>query len=328
MVDVRLSHYWVFMARFFFVSPRIARFEWFVLASLVVLAGCATPRINYREVTPPAAAVLQPITKSHPVVALVLGGGASRGFAHVGVIKVLEQAGIVPDLIVGTSAGSFVGALYAGNIDSVSLQAIAIEISQSDLRDTVFPDRGFVRGELLQDFINTRLDNRSIEQLNKRFAAVSTDLASGESIAFNRGNTGMAVRASSAIPGVFQPVQINGREYVDGGLVSPVPVRAARKMGADIVIAVDVSRKPAQHNALKSMTDILRQAVSIMTKSVSANEIGEADVIIHPAVNEISALDFERKMEALQLGEQAAREVLPQIRELIRQKTRMVTASP
>lgn len=315
------------MTRFFIFPRSFVHAAWPVLVSLLFLAGCATQQIHYRDVTPPQSVTLATPAPTHPVVALVLGGGASRGFAHVGVIKVLEQAGIVPDLVVGTSAGSFVGALYAGNIDSVSLQAIAIEISQEELRDTVFPDRGFVRGELLQDFINTRLDNRSIEQLNKRFAAVATDLASGEPVAFNRGNTGMAVRASSAIPLVFQPVQINGREYVDGGLVSPVPVRLARKMGADILIAVDVSRKPGQHNGLKSMTDVLRQTVSILTKSVGANEIGEADVVIRPAVNEISGLDFGRKMEAIQLGEQAAREALPQIRELIRQKTRVAAAT-
>jgi NTE family protein len=286
----------------------------------VALAGCAAPQIYYRDVMPPEARPLVPVAMDHPVVALVLGGGASRGFAHVGVINALERAGIPLDIIVGTSAGSFVGALYAGGYSGKGLEYIALNLSEEQLRDVVYPDRGFVRGELLQDFINRHLGNRSIENLNKRFVAVATDLTSGALTAFDHGNTGMAVRASSAIPGIFQPVAINGRDYVDGGLVSPVPVRVARTMGADIVIAVDVSRKPENAVTLQSTADILGQTIAIMGKTVSACEIDEADVIIRPDTSEIGTVDFEHKTEAMEKGAEAARNALPKIREWLEKK--------
>jgi NTE family protein len=186
----------------------------------------------------------------------------------------------------------------------------------------VFPDRGFVRGERLQDFINLQLDNRSIEDLDKHYAAVATELASGKLVAFNRGNTGMAVRASSAVPGVFQPVAINGKEFVDGGVVSPVPVRVARSMGADIVIAVEVSRKPEFVDSLASTSDILAQSISIMSRTVSACEIVEADIIIRPDVSEFSATDFEHKSEAIARGGEAARSVMQSLRQVIEGKRR------
>ena len=157
----------------------------------------------------------------------------------------LEAQGIVPDIVVGTSAGSLVGALYASGYNGFELQRIGLQLEDSVITDWSLPDRGFLKGEALQRFVNQNVQNRPLEKLNKPFGAVATDLQSGEAITFRTGNTGTAVRASSSVPGVFQPVSINGRDYVDGGLVSPVPVRAARTMGADVVIAVDISNKPS-----------------------------------------------------------------------------------
>lgn len=218
------------------------------IAWVLVMAGCAATPIQYTHVTPPSFAPFAKPSLGRPAVALVLGGGGSRGFAHVGVINALEANGIKPDIIVGTSAGSYVGALYAGGFNPGALERIALQISEQDLRDIVFPNRGIVKGELVQDTVNKFLYNRNIEELPTPFAAIATDLQTGDPIAFDRGNTGMAVRASSSIPGVFQPVQINGHDYVDGGLVSPVPVRVARAMGGQIVIAVDVSKKTGRHS--------------------------------------------------------------------------------
>ena len=188
--------------------------------------------------------VATPVAKARPVIGLVLGGGAAKGFAHIGVIKALEAQGIKPDLVIGTSAGSLIGALYAAGKSGFELQALAIPLNEFQVSDWVLPDRGMIKGEALARFVNTAVGNRPLEKLPRKFGVVATDLASGEPIVFRSGDTGTAVRASSSVPGVFQPVSIRGHEYVDGGLSSPVPVRFAREMGATFVIAVDISDKP------------------------------------------------------------------------------------
>src|SRR5258706_1123684 len=204
-------------------------------------AGCTTAPHEYADLAPPRAAAIEPLHAAQPVVALVLGAGGSRGFAHVGVIKALEAAGIRTDIVVGSSSGSVVAALYAGGNDAHALEAMALGIVDSDLIDFTFFGPGRVQGDALQDYVNKALDNRSIEALNRPFAVVATERATNSMTIFNRGNTGLAVRASSSIPNVFWPVLIEGREYIDGGLTSRVPVAVARRMGADVVIAVDVS---------------------------------------------------------------------------------------
>ena len=156
----------------------------------------------------------------------------------------LESQGIVPDYVVGTSAGAVVGSLYAGGNDAFAMQKIAVQLDEKIFADWTLGGRGLLKGEALQDFINQHLNKRPLEKLNKPFATVATDLNSGERVVFRSGDTGMAVRASAAVPGVFQPTQFRGRSYVDGGLTSPVPVQAARDMGADFVIAVDISDRP------------------------------------------------------------------------------------
>jgi len=283
-----------------------------------MLTGCATQQIVFKGVTPPGSSRLLPVKQKNPVIALVLGGGASRGFAHVGVIKVLEQHGIKPDVIVGTSAGSFVGALYAGGYTALALESIALGMEQAHLRDVTLPDRGFVKGELLQDFINQYLGNRSIESLPIRFAAVATDLQSGEFMVFNHGNTGMAVRASSAIPGIFQPVRIGGRDYVDGSLLSPVPVHVAQKMKPDIIIAVDVSRDPESLVEIKDTFDVLAQTIAIMGRASSQTEVRGADIVIKPDMSEVGTIDFAAKQHAIEMGEKAAQGNMPKISALLK----------
>lgn len=287
-----------------------------MLVCVVLLHGCSS--IQFRDIVPPVAAPVAAVTRPH--LALVLGGGATRGFAHVGVIKVLESHGIHPDLVVGTSAGSFVGALYAGGYHASDLEAIALELEASSIRDVTFPNRGFVKGELLQDFINRKLDNRSLEELPLPLAIVATDLTSGKLAVFTKGNTGMAVRASSSIPGIFQPVQIHGQDYVDGGLVSPVPVNVAREMGADIVIAVDVSRKPENPAVLATTGDVLLQTIAIMEYQIAAKETAEADVVIRPTLQLSGLQGFDEKQIAISAGERAAVEALPLINRLLRTK--------
>ncbi|MBI3067714.1 MAG: patatin-like phospholipase family protein [Betaproteobacteria bacterium] len=290
-----------------------------------MLFGCATPPRETPSV-PPAKLEPAPVQPAKPEAApapirigLALGGGAARGFAHVGVIKALEANGIVPDIIVGTSAGSFVGALYAAGYGPADLERVALQLDESTIGDWSLPDRGVFKGEALQDFVNRAVQNRPLEKLNRLFAVVATDLQTGQAVAFRQGNTGMAVRASSSVPGVFQPVNINGREYVDGGLVSPVPVRVARSLGADVVIAVDISSKPA-HRRVADLVDMLLQTFSIMGQAIAAHELGEADVVIRPATGAIGPIDFNSRRQAIAEGEKATRAAIPLIRQKIARK--------
>ncbi len=244
-------------------------------------------------------------TPAHPVkVGLALGGGAARGFAHVGVIKALEARGIVPDIVVGTSVGSFVAALYASGYDGAQLQRVAMQFEESTLTDWSLPARGLFKGQALQDFVNERVAQRPIEKLPRKLAVVATDLGTGEMMVFERGNVGMAVRASSSVPGVFQPVAIGGHEYVDGGLVSPVPARTARRLGADVVIAVDISKKPAYQSTAGAF-DILMQTFTIMGQVIARSELSDADVVLEPAVSAIGSTDFAARESSILEGEQA-----------------------
>lgn len=278
------------------------------------LAACSTPASPPAPPPPPNAVAMPPIK-----IALALGGGAARGFAHVGVIKALEAQGIVPDIIVGTSAGSVVGALYAAGYNGFELQQLSMEMDESQVSDWSMPNRGVIKGEALQYFINNAVKQRTLEKMKKIFAVVATDLHSGEMIVFRTGNTGMAVRASSAVPGIFQPVSINGREYVDGGLVAPVPVRVARSLGADFVIAVDISDKP-KNNSTESSTDVLLQTFNIMGQSISRNELPDADVVIRPVTPGISSTNFKGRHIAVMQGEKAVAAILPELKDKLAKK--------
>lgn len=281
----------------------------------LLLVACATPPLQYKDVPPPAAIYVAPVESDKPVVALALGSGGDRGFAHIGVIKVLEANGIKVDIVLGTSAGSVVGALYAGGYNGAALEKLALEMDREKLKDFDFSRRGYVRGEQLQDFINRALNNRSIEQLDKPFVAIATQLSSGKTVAFNRGNVGMAVRASSSIPGVFYPVMIGGEEYVDGDLKKPVPVTVAREMGADFIIAVDISQQPKNHPPLNDIIDILKQSLRIMRQSILSQELESAQVVIQPEIGPTPEIDATSKLHLIKAGEEAATAALPMIRE-------------
>lgn len=279
------------------------------ILTLAFLAACASK--------PPAPGVDTPPPSVK--IALALGGGAARGFAHVGVIKALEAQGIVPDIIVGTSAGSVVGALYAAGYNGFELQQLSMQMEESQVSDWSLPNRGVIKGDALQEFINNAVKYRTLEKMKKMLAVVATDLHSGEMIIFRTGNTGMAVRASSSVPGIFQPVNINGKEYVDGGLVAPVPVRVARSLGADFVIAVDISDNPV-HSKTESSIDILLQTFNIMGQTIRRFELPEADIVIRPVTPGISGTDFKDKHMAVLQGEKAVAAILPELKEKLAKK--------
>lgn len=292
----------------------------FISLLALFISACNTP-------APPVAPV---ITTPPPVkIALALGGGAARGFAHIGVIKALEAQGIIPDIIVGTSAGAVVGSLYAAGYNGFELQQISMQMEENQVSDWSLPNRGVIKGEALQDFINQAVKFRTLEKMNKTLAVVATNLNSGEMIVFRSGNTGMAVRASSAVPGIFQPVSINGHEYVDGGLVAPVPVRVAKSLGADFVIAVDISDQP-QHNKTDTSANILLQTFNIMGQSISRHELPTADIVIRPITPGISATDFKDKHLAVLQGEKAVAAILVELKDKLAKlnESRITVATP
>jgi len=246
-----------------------------------------------------------PIKAREPVVAIALGGGGAKGFAHIGVIKVLESHGIKPKIVTGTSAGSFVGSLYASGKSPYQLQQIALNFKESDIRDLTLNRQGIIAGQKLQDFVNKNVANKPIEQFPIRFAAVATRLDNGRKADFIKGNAGQAVRASCSIPNVFVPAVIGGSKYVDGGLVSPIPVKTAKDMGADIVIAVDISARPDGNKAL-NMWGVLDQTLNIMGQQSIHEELSQATVVIQPKVGHIGTLDLKASNATILEGEKAA----------------------
>jgi len=247
---------------------------------------------------------------------LVLGAGASRGFAHIGVLKVLEANRIPIHMIVGTSAGSFVGSLSAYGFTAFQLQKIANTLDKNEIIDLTVPDNGFVKGERLEDYVNTMVKNTPLEKMRIPFYAVAANIQNGQEVVFSRGNTGTAVRASCSIPGFFRPVKIDGNMYVDGGVVSPIAVDAARRLGADIVIAVDISADLDARLPEGTIETIL-QSIGIMHSKISVIQLAKADVVIRPKVGRIGSADFDKSFDAIIEGEKAALEMLPSIQAII-----------
>jgi NTE family protein len=281
---------------------------------LLVLASCA-PKSKEIQPTPP---IEPPPPPKLAKIALVLGAGASKGFAHVGVIKILESNKIPIHMIVGTSVGSIVGSFYAYGYDAFQLQKLSFAIEKGEIVDLILPENGFIKGEKLEEFVNKIVKNTPIEKLKIPFYAVAADVQSGQEMAFGRGNTGMAVRASCSIPGVFRPVKIGERMYVDGGVVSPVAVDVAKQFGADIVIAVDISAKAERTFPENTIETILR-SFDIMYSKLASIQISKADVVIKPKVGHIGSADFSKRHEAILEGERAAIEILPQIQGIVAQ---------
>ena len=286
------------------MNRRLASRSLLGAALAAALSACQTP-----PPAPPVAAVpvpppMPPKPLRPPRIGLALGGGAARGFAHIGVIQVLEEAGIQPDLVVGTSAGSLVAALYAAGRPGTELARVALAMDESAITDWSFPGRGLIRGEALARYVREQTGGKTIEQLPLPLGIVATDLDSGLPMLFQRGDVGMAVRASSAVPAVFQPVKIGSREYVDGGLVSPVPVRFARQMGAELVIAVDIS-SPPDGNATGDAFKMLLQTFAIMGKSINQFELKDADIVVRPLLAGVSSADFTARKRAIDAGRAA-----------------------
>lgn len=283
-----------------------------ILVFLLLLTACTT---TTPIATPDAPVVISPPAKRPPRVGLALGGGAARGFAHVGVIQALEEAGIKVDLVVGTSAGSLVAAIFASGKNAAQLQQTALAMEEAEITDWTLPffGKGVLRGEALARYVNAQVGGKLIENMALPLGVVATDLRTGQGILFQRGDTGAAVRASSAVPSVFNPVKIGNAEYVDGGLVSPVPVRYARQMGADVVIAVDISSAP-EGNSADNQLQILLQTFAIMGQSINSFELKDADIVVRPALVGVKSGDFTAKRRAMEAGKLAMANAMAQLK--------------
>lgn len=317
-----------------------------LLATLsLVISAC-------NSIAPSATiAQTQPVPDA-PTVALVLGGGGAKGFAHVGVIKALEESGITPTLVVGTSVGSLVGSLYASGYTPQQLEQLALTTPDSELTDFVLSNQGFIEGIKLKNFINAKVGGRIIEDFPISFAAIAAEKDTLKKAVFITGDAGLAVQASCSVPNIFIAPRIPekvGKKYVDGGVISLVPVDSARDLGADIIIAVDVtvptsSKKNITSNLLPAVTSLSsfwgllennlasnNMASNNIASNVAysgtshrssmRNERERADIVITPDVGHISSLDTSQRSALITAGTQATTSQINAIKQLIKEKS-------
>lgn len=311
---------------------------------LLTLLGLFISACN--SLTPVAPTVT--LAPNKPKVALVLGGGGAKGFAHVGVIKALEENGITPTLVVGTSVGSLVGSLYASGYTAKQLERLALNTADSELTDFTLSNQGFIEGIKLKNFINAHVDGRTIESFPISFAAVAAEKYSLKKAVFTTGDAGLAVQASCSVPNIFIAPRIPekvGKKYIDGGVVSLVPVDSARDLGADIVIAVDVTAANANIptnkiptiNSLTSFWGFLENNIAFnasnvanISKQSSTNSVipmrherDRADIVIIPNVGHISSIDTSQRSALISAGAQATTAQISAIKQLIHEKTQL-----
>lgn len=321
------------MSRRFSTILRFLCQSMLLCAILSGLVGCQSSTVNvqHRLAQPQPMLAHQLVgsaaTSSPAKIALVLGSGGARGYAHIGVIEVLERYGIRPDFIVGVSAGSIVGALYASGKTPAELRQTALNLKPAQVREITFDLKGFFDGQKVQDYVNAQVGYRPLEQLNTPLYVVATELKHGQMTVFHSGNTGQAVRASSAIPSMFVPTEIEGKEYVDGGLVSPVPVELARQLGADIVIAVNILAQP-QYTETSNVWGLFNQNINIMQNGLAARELIHADVVIQPDIREKGHIFSTKSREAAMLaGVQAAEQQMGAVLHVLAQYDRLPESS-
>lgn len=280
------------------------RRQWLALGAGVIASGNALAQSSNRRAATPG----------NKVIGIALGGGSARGFAHIGVLQALDEAKVPISIVAGTSAGSLVGAFYAAGFSPWKMQEVALKVRDIDVADLSSGNRrGMLGGAALRRLVNSYLDNMPIEKMPRRFAAVATDLATGELVALKRGDTGGAVAASCSIPGVFIPALFEGRELVDGGLTSPVPVGVARQMGADVVIAVDVGGRPTS-KPRSGLYEIILQSFEIMGRSLAQLEGKTANVLIQPKTDRFDSSDFSARKEMIEAGYLAGQAAVPDLR--------------
>ena len=282
----------------------IRRLFFLFVVAIVLLSSCTTAPV----VTP---------KRAEPKVALVLGGGSAKGFAHVGVLRVLEREKIPIHMIVGTSVGSLIGGIYASNPDSFQLEWSAFKIARGDILDYSITSSkmGPVQGARLEAFVEQNAKVKLVEATKIPFYPVATDLNTGETVTLEKGSLAKAIHASSAIPGIFVPVTFGNRTLVDGGVTSNIACDVARAKGANVIIAVNL-QKDVRDTDITSVIDVIAQSISIMMHVNTRSKLAHADVIIEPDTKGISMFDFSRKKTLMEEGMKATEIALPRIRSL------------
>jgi NTE family protein len=287
-----------------------------MIITIFALYGCAT--ISPSVHTPNKEPANTRLKKAKPRVVLVLGSGSARGFAHAGVLKVLEENNIPIDMIVGTSAGSIVGSLYADHPSATWLTQLLLKTKREEVIDFSLMNisQGIITGSQLQKFLTQNLRARTFEELTIPFIAVATDLETGKAHAFMGGPIVPAVNASSAAPPFFQPIQLYGRTYVDGGLVDPIAVDIAKQYQPKIIIAVSLNY-PLSKDIPSNSPGVFLKGVEMMLMRLNYYSAAEAQVVITPQPEDIGMFDGSKRSEIVKAGENATRKALPAIKKLL-----------
>ena len=251
---------------------------------------------------------------------LALGGGAARGIAHLGVLKVLGETGLKADYVVGTSAGSIVGALYAGGYSWETIADVTRALDWGDIVQPVFPRMGLVRADRLENRLVDLLGDRTIEELDIPFKATAVDLGRGELHVMDSGPIAPAVRASCSIPGIFEPVEHDGRLLVDGGVLNDVPLDICHDMGADVVLAVDLNSDMVREKTPENIFNVIIASFMIMVRTCRHKETGKDTIVIRPDLAGFNYYNLKRSDELIQRGEAATREVVGQLLKRVRRQ--------
>lgn len=253
-----------------------------------------------------------------PKIGLALGSGGARGFAHLGALKVLKEHSIPIDMIAGSSMGALVGCFYAFGHNLDQIIKLSIAFRRNYYLDFTIPKMGFITGDRVKNLIRLFMQGKRLEQLNIPVAVIATDLQTGEKIEFTEGPIPEIVRASISIPGIFVPEKYNGKVLIDGGVADPIPVATVKKMGADIVVGINVSQLN-QKAEMQTVYDVIMQSIDILQQEVVAAREVQSDVMIFPRVEQYSSKEFKNIEQIIQLGEEATLAKLPQIKKAIKQ---------
>lgn len=256
------------------------------------------------------------VEKKCPKIVLALGGGGARGFAHIGLLQVFQEHGTPLDGIVGTSMGALVGSTYAVKTDIYYLGRLVEYLGWEDLIDIKIHRLGLVNGDKVKALIDLLTKGKNFEDTHLNFWAVATDLDTGQAVVFKEGPLAPAIRASISIPGVFTPVELDGKTLIDGAVVAGVPVNIAKMMGGDLTIGVNVGFDHTQH-CVKNIFDVMSKVMDIMGNQLDSVQLPAADLVITPKLGDIGTLDFGRADECIEIGRKAAEEAIPDIENLI-----------
>lgn len=289
-----------------------------LLLSLFCLSGCSHYALVRGQ---PSSLPSFELPRTRPKIALVLGGGGTKGLAHVGVIRELEDAGIHPDLIVGCSSGALVGALYADHPDVCHLEDLLLDLRRKDLMDfSLFSSPfGFVKGNSLEKFLKENLTVSFFDQLKIPLIVVATDLYTGELVELGGGALIPALCGSSAVPGVFKPFSYLGRYLVDGGAVDPVPVRVAKRCGAQVVIAVDVGERLSDQK-IGHFLSVVKRSLAISYRQLSKESVRDADILLQMNFQELGMFSDDHNQEIYEAGRFKTKELLSFIEKTIAEK--------